>query len=228
MTNSVNIPAEVTDDLLIPLEKVMNDPRTRRRAAGFFIIWGSKNIIGSDGQGSVEGQCPACRENVRLEGKQVRRWFTLYFIPIFPTGAPIRFTQCSRCKSQFHGTLEEFRRRAGRNATGAGSPSFQDAIALFNDMRETPTDSNKLARLMRMYAELGEPGEVLSAAKNYPDAVDGSAACLGLMAHASLLLNRRDDAARFAAAALVLDPADSAAIAVQQILASPEGIQTPA
>src|SRR5690349_3902560 len=79
-----------------------------RRNGGLFIIWGSRNRISGEGQ-SVQAICPRCQQMAVLEGKEMKRWFTLYFIPIFPTGGGIRFTQCSRCRFQFQANIDQMR-----------------------------------------------------------------------------------------------------------------------
>jgi len=59
------------------------------------IIWGSR------GRTSVvqEGQflCPRCRSNQPYQLKRVQRWFTLYFIPIFPMGVLGEYAECGQC-----------------------------------------------------------------------------------------------------------------------------------
>ena len=59
------------------------------------IIWGSR------GRTSVveEGQfhCPRCRDRQPYKLKRVQRWFTLYFIPIFPMDALGEYVECIGC-----------------------------------------------------------------------------------------------------------------------------------
>ena len=61
------------------------------------IIWGSR------GRTSVvqEGQfhCPRCRGNQPYQLKRVQRWFTLYFIPIFPMGVLGEYAECGQCQT---------------------------------------------------------------------------------------------------------------------------------
>ena len=198
--------------------------RTRRRRNGFFIIWGSRNRITSDGSGSIQALCPACQRMARIDGMKVQNWFTLYFIPIFPTGSAVHFTQCSACKAQFRASLEEMRRALGGGVPGARGQGqlggaqgggYQAAIALFNSMRETPEDSAKLARLLQMYTDMGEPREVISAGRTYGKAMEVSDGCLVLMAEAFMRMGDRESAARHAAAAAALNPNNGKALALQ-------------
>jgi len=199
--------------------------RKPRHPGGFFILFGSRNRIGPDGHGSIQAPCPACHRMTRLDGMQVKNWFTLYFIPIFPTGSGTRFTQCAACKAQFRANIDEMRAMLGRAGAAQGqgqrppnlpqAASFPAAIALYNSLKETPADSAKLARLLKMYLDMGEPREVISAGRTYPMALEGSDACLSLMSQAFLMLGDRQSAARHAAAALALNPSNKEAAALE-------------
>jgi hypothetical protein len=201
------------------LEQVMQ--RRPRRNGGFFIIWGSRNRVTDDGSGAFEGVCPSCKNSCLILGKMQREWFTLYFIPIFPTGGIQRFTECSGCHSQFQGNLEEMRQHLSSRPRVGGD--FGGAIALFNEMRDTPRDSAKLLRLMTMYMEMGEAGEAVSAGSEFSEAAQESDACLAVMSRAYLKLGYVHAAARHAAAALALNPENAEAAEVQRQLPAGAG-----
>lgn len=192
--------------------------RRPRRQRGFFIVWGSKNFIRTEHLPPVETTCPSCRRAAKIYGKSHRRWFTLYFvIPVFPMSSAVRFTECSACRAQFRATLDEFR-SAGARKPASG---FQDAIALFNEMRETPADATKLYRLMQMYVDMNEPNEAISAANSYPAALQASSSCLSLLADIYSRQECRDDALRCITAALALNPHNPQAQQLQnQLLAN--------
>lgn len=63
------------------------------------IIWGSKGITGTTAQGNFN--CPVCSSSQPYEQKRVRRFFTLYFIPIFPTSTLGEYVECRRCQGTF-------------------------------------------------------------------------------------------------------------------------------
>ena len=75
---------------------------------------------------------------------------------------------------------------AGRQAMKGSGPTFQDAIAaLFNSMRETPEDSEKLSRLLRIYLDMAElQGGGVGGGRSYPKAMEVSDDCLSLMSEA--------------------------------------------
>lgn len=65
-----------------------------------FIVYGTKGVTTELGWG--EFACPNCGWARRtFARKAVRRHFTLFFIPLFPTGRAIEFIECQSCGGQF-------------------------------------------------------------------------------------------------------------------------------
>jgi hypothetical protein len=64
-----------------------------------FIIWGSRGITSTVQHGDF--YCPNCDQQEEYSLKQVRPFFTLYFIPIFPVGGAERYVECHRCQKMF-------------------------------------------------------------------------------------------------------------------------------
>ena len=67
------------------------------------IIWGSKAITGSLASGNFH--CPVCASARPFEQKRVRRFFTLYFIPVFPTSTLGQYVECRTCQGTFEPTI---------------------------------------------------------------------------------------------------------------------------
>lgn len=63
------------------------------------IIWGSRVRTKTIGQGNF--YCPKCREQRAYLHKQAARYFTLYFIPLFPTQQLGEMIECQTCKVAF-------------------------------------------------------------------------------------------------------------------------------
>jgi hypothetical protein len=64
-----------------------------------FIIWGSRGLTSTLQHGDFF--CPSCQEQQAYTLQQVRPFFTLYFIPIFPIGGADRYVECKSCKTTF-------------------------------------------------------------------------------------------------------------------------------
>jgi hypothetical protein len=85
------------------------------------IIWGSRGITSRQGEG--EFHCPKCAERRRYEKKQVRRFFTLYFIPIIPLDVHGTFIQCATCRSEYTEKVLAYR----------PPPTQAELVRAFND-----------------------------------------------------------------------------------------------
>lgn len=59
------------------------------------IIWGSRGRTSTVEEGQFF--CPRCRSNQPYKLQRVQRWFTLYFIPIFPMGVLGEYAECGQC-----------------------------------------------------------------------------------------------------------------------------------
>lgn len=75
--------------------------RTNRSAFAMLalIIWGTRGRTTDAGQGQFS--CPKCQQPTPYTQRKVQRWFTLYFIPIFPIGTATEFVECGYCMGKF-------------------------------------------------------------------------------------------------------------------------------
>jgi hypothetical protein len=63
------------------------------------IIFGRRGRTSTKDRGQFT--CPKCAQHGAYELKQVRTWFTLYFIPVFPLNAGVLFVECGACRTHF-------------------------------------------------------------------------------------------------------------------------------
>ena len=63
------------------------------------IIWGSKGRTFTEKNG--EFYCPECNGYKNYEYKKVKKYFTLYFVPLFPIEDLGEYIECGSCKSTF-------------------------------------------------------------------------------------------------------------------------------
>ena len=128
------------------------------------IIWGSR------GRTSVvqEGQfnCPRCRTNQPYRLKRVQRWFTLYFIPLFPMGVLGEYAECGGCLTTWktevlqggpppdpEETVQEELRRAIRRSM---------ALVLLASGRDDPAGIDAGSRAFRKQIGMSMPDAELS------------------------------------------------------------------
>jgi hypothetical protein len=63
------------------------------------IIFGRRAVTGSLGTGSFD--CPRCGTTRLYEHKRVRRFFTLYFIPLIPLATLGEYVECEGCRGTY-------------------------------------------------------------------------------------------------------------------------------
>jgi hypothetical protein len=63
------------------------------------IIWGSRLILITIGSGTFI--CPRCQVTRQFRHRRFVRFFTLYYIPLFPIGEGQHFVECRGCQSHF-------------------------------------------------------------------------------------------------------------------------------
>lgn len=64
-----------------------------------WIIYGTRGIESTIQAG--EFHCPRCGPGRRFKRKSVRRWFTLYFLPVIPLYKAGDFVECFQCSGTF-------------------------------------------------------------------------------------------------------------------------------
>jgi tetratricopeptide (TPR) repeat protein len=174
----------------------MNKHRLRRR--GFIIFFGWRTITSQRPESPVNTVCPSCRQESNIIPMQARDWFTLFFIPVFPISGAKPFVKCEACQACFDVDIEQFRRKAAMPDERA----WQQSIALYNTLRESPKDSVLLNRLLEMYAAMREFDEALAAGRHFPDALHESAQCLTTYGKVNLAAGKPDEALKYLRMAL--------------------------
>lgn len=63
------------------------------------IIWGTRGITSTNQ--TAQFHCPQCDAPRNGSVKQVRRFFTIYFIPLIPLDVAGKYVECSACRGTF-------------------------------------------------------------------------------------------------------------------------------
>jgi tetratricopeptide (TPR) repeat protein len=174
-------------------------PRQRR---GFILVFGTRNRVSGGLDRAIEARCPRCGIQSKLVGKQIRPWFTVLFIPIFPVGQSRQFTQCQRCETSFPLPPEEL---AG-HLSKIDARENQRAIAMYNSLRASPGNSITLNDLMQLYAQMNELDSASSAAADFPVALNSSEQCMTTLGRVYLAKNQHDAALQWLDAAVARNP----------------------
>jgi tetratricopeptide (TPR) repeat protein len=150
----------------------------------------------------VAMKCPRCGAEGALRGISVRSWFTIFFVPLFPISRAQQFTQCGKCGASFGMPPEQF---VGA-ATRADSMQLQRGISMYNSLRASPGNSITLNDLMQLYASMGEYSQAISAAADFPLALNNSEQCMCTLGRVYLSQNDFAAAIQWFDAALARNP----------------------
>jgi hypothetical protein len=84
-----------------PTHKLLGgqSPAQRKKGWNMFILFGWRGVTLSAGKG--EFFCPTCRVRRPYVHKKVRRFFTLFFIPIIPLDSLGEYVECAACHGSF-------------------------------------------------------------------------------------------------------------------------------
>lgn len=72
----------------------------------YLIIFGTRGIHTRSGGGSFN--CPECRASRSYTHHRVRRFFTLYFIPVIPLDLIGEYVECDMCVGTFHPDVRNY------------------------------------------------------------------------------------------------------------------------
>ena len=70
------------------------------------IIFGTRGVTTTPSRGAFF--CPSCNAEADYELKRVRRFFTLYFLPVIPMDKLGEYVKCQRCSGEFKTQVLEY------------------------------------------------------------------------------------------------------------------------
>lgn len=73
----------------------------------YLIIFGTRGVTYGNGEG--EFHCPDCEQPRPYKQKRVRRFFTLYFIPLIPLDLCGEYVECSGCGSTYKPSVLDYK-----------------------------------------------------------------------------------------------------------------------
>jgi tetratricopeptide (TPR) repeat protein len=148
-----------------------------RPPRGFILLFGTKPIVSDEAGVVVEARCPQCGRDATFAAKSYRVWFTLFFLPLVPVSGKKPISQCSACGAQFPIPLDELRTRVSQSH----GEQNQQAIAMYNSLRASPSNAITLNELMQLYASMKEYDQAIAAAGQFPQALHASEQCMATL-----------------------------------------------
>jgi tetratricopeptide (TPR) repeat protein len=167
-----------------------------RRA--FILLFGTKTIVNNESAPLTRARCPQCAVEADFRAKSVRQWFTVFFLPLFPISGKMRFSECTNCRTTFRVPPEAMKQQADT----VDAHQHQRTISLYNSLRNSPANSITLNELMQLHASMDEFDSALSAAAEFPKALNASEQCMVTLARIYIAKTLDDDAIKWLDAAV--------------------------
>ena len=117
-----------------------------------FVIFGTKGVTTTDESGSFF--CPRCHDERAYDAKKVRRFFTLFFIPVIPLDLIGEYVECGQCKGTYETSVLTYDPREREREVQA---EFQKAIRrlmIHMLLADGTVDDAELVTAAKIYEEL--------------------------------------------------------------------------
>jgi uncharacterized tellurite resistance protein B-like protein len=138
----------------------------------FIIFFGTGPVRSTLKEGHFN--CPQCESSVPYRHRKVTKFFTLFFLPIFPVGSPIEYVECGRCNNTFIPRVLD-------NNSGSGSGSNDDFMAIYEQairhsmvrvmLADGHIDEQEKVRVREVINQFGHNDLTMSELENYIDKV---------------------------------------------------------
>jgi uncharacterized tellurite resistance protein B-like protein len=120
------------------------------------IIYGTRGVEST--QKSGQFHCPSCGPGKRYDHKQVRRFFTLYFIPLIPLDLLGEFVECRTCTGTYKKEVLDFDPRADQEAAEAEFRTAMRRVMVDLMMADGVMEEEELKTVAAIYEKIaGKP-----------------------------------------------------------------------
>jgi tellurite resistance protein len=118
------------------------------------IIVGTRGITYSAGQGTFS--CPSCSSFRQYKKKRVRRFFTLYFIPIIPLDLIGEYVECSACESTWKTDILDYEPAQPRRNIEAEYQLAVRRVMVLMTLSDGLIQDEELDEIGRIYEIIGK------------------------------------------------------------------------
>jgi tellurite resistance protein len=116
------------------------------------IIFGTRGVTYSTGKG--EFHCPGCNERRPYDRKRVRRFFTLYFIPILPLDVLGEYVECQHCRDTYAPDVLSYDPNAGKRQFEAAFHSAVKRVMVLMMMADGKIDPEEIETIRQVFGKL--------------------------------------------------------------------------
>jgi tellurite resistance protein len=118
----------------------------------FFIIFGWRGVRMKQGEGMF--YCPSCQRDEHYVHKTVRRFFTLYFIPIIPLDKVGEYVECSACRGTYKPEVLDWDPRRERRAFEAEFEKAVRQVMIRMMLADGDVDPAEVATVRSLFEEI--------------------------------------------------------------------------
>ncbi|NQT37641.1 MAG: TerB family tellurite resistance protein [Planctomycetes bacterium] len=116
------------------------------------IIFGTRGVTYSAGSGDF--YCPQCRSELPYRHKRVRRFFTLYFIPLIPIDLLGEYVECQQCRGTYRLDVLDMNLQAEDSQYEAEFHRVVKQVMVQMMIADGAVDQEELQTIRDIYAEL--------------------------------------------------------------------------
>ncbi len=121
------------------------------------IIFGTRGITYNHQKGQFS--CPSC-ESTNYSHKRVRRFFTLYWIPVIPLDLLGEYIECDDCRGTYNNAVLEFDPSAGKAEFEAEWQRVMRRVLISMMLADGVVEEEEIVAIQDVYAKLS--GEELT------------------------------------------------------------------
>ena len=117
------------------------------------IIFGTRGVKFKIDEGTF--MCPQCATERDYKHKKVRRFFTLYFIPLIPLDSLGDFVECQDCKGTFVSRVLEYQPSVGENQFQSEYEKAMRHSMIMMMLADGEIDENELDMVLKIINKFG-------------------------------------------------------------------------
>jgi tellurite resistance protein len=116
------------------------------------IIFGTRGVTSRIDNGSF--YCPECRSTREYAKKRVRRFFTLYFIPVIPLDTLGEYIECKFCKNTFRENVLDYRPEAAATNFEAEFHKSIRRVMILMMLADGEIGDSEIQSIQQIYSEI--------------------------------------------------------------------------
>jgi tellurite resistance protein len=116
------------------------------------IIFGTRGVTTNPQKG--EFHCPSCGPAAQFRWRRVRRFFTLYFIPVIPLDLLGEYVECEQCRGTYDVQVLEFDPQEAALDLEASYQTGMRQVMIAMLLADGVIDDSEVAAIQKIYREL--------------------------------------------------------------------------